>query len=134
MLQCSYKLAKLSAATPEEAIVEKLHGRSFPTSPRNKLHSCHMTKSWPSANLQTYADDTMNALQSKKLSNQQKLALEGKLTKQELETQLFKHIKNTSAPGIDGFTVAWVNEFWPDLCDLCVESVNMLFFPKIELL
>ena len=74
--------------------------------------------------------NVLNALQSKKLSNQQKLALEGKLTKQELETQLFKHMKNTSAPGIDGFTVAWVKEFWPDLSDLCVESVNDCFDKK----
>jgi hypothetical protein len=58
------------------------------------------------------------------LSLQQRLAMEGRLTKQELETQLFKHMKNTSSPGINGFTVAWVKEFWPDLADLCVAAVK----------
>ena len=38
-----------------------------------------------------------------------------------------KHMKNSSAPGIDGFTVAWVKEFWGDLGDICVQAVNDSF-------
>ena len=41
--------------------------------------------------------NVLNALQSKKISNLQRTALEGKLTKQELEHQLMKHMKNSSA-------------------------------------
>ena len=52
--------------------------------------------------------EVLNALQSKKISNLQRTALEGKLMKQ--EHQLMKHMKNSSAPGIDSFTV--VKEFW----------------------
>jgi hypothetical protein len=74
--------------------------------------------------------NVLNALQRKKLSSQQRLAMEGKLTNLELETQLFQHMKNTSAPRIDGFTVAWVKEFWPNLCDLCEASVNDCFDKK----
>ena len=40
-------------------------------------------------------------------------------------------MKNTSAPGIDGFTVAWVKEFWDELSDLCVQAVNDCFDKKI---
>ena len=52
-------------------------------------------------------DDTnvMNALQSKKLKEIDKQKLEGKILKSELSNQLFEHMKNNSAPGIDGFTV-----------------------------
>ena len=39
-------------------------------------------------------------------------------------------MKNTSAPGSDGFTVAWAKEFWNDLRDLCVESVNDCYDKK----
>ena len=66
--------------------------------------------------------NVLNALQSKKISNLQRTALEGKLTKQELEHQLMKHMKNSRAPGIDGFTVAWVKEF-------CVQ-LSMIVLPK----
>jgi hypothetical protein len=51
MLQFSNKPAKRSAATTEEAIVGKMHGKSSPTTPRNKLQACYLTKSGPSANL-----------------------------------------------------------------------------------
>ena len=75
--------------------------------------------------------NVLNAIQSKKMSNLQRTAIEGKLTKQELEHQLMKHMKNTSAPGINGFTVAWVKEFWDELSDLCVQAVNDCFDKKI---
>ena len=37
-----------------------------------------------------------------------------------------KHMKNSSAPGIDGFTVAWVKEFWEELSDLYTLSTTVL--------
>ena len=49
--------------------------------------------------------NVLNALQSKKISNLHRTALEGKHSKEELEYQLMKHMKNSSAPCIDGFTV-----------------------------
>lgn len=33
-------------------------------------------------------------------------------------------MKNNSAPGIDGFTVAWVKTFWHELGDLCTHAIN----------
>ena len=62
-------------------------------------------------------DDTrvMTELQSRVLNEQEKKKLEGKILKSELANQLFEHMKNNSAPGIDGFTVAWVKAFWHDL-------------------
>ena len=62
--------------------------------------------------------NVMDALEKKKLKETQKLLLDGEITKAELEEQLHKHMKNNSAPGIDGFTVAWVKAFWPDLSDM----------------
>ena len=40
---------------------------------------------------------------------------------------MMKHMKNSSAPGIDGFTVAWVKEFWVELSDSCVQAFNACF-------
>ena len=68
--------------------------------------------------------NVMNALQSKKLSEKNKQDLEGKILKTELSNQLFKHMKNNSAPGIDRFTVAWVKTFWHELGDLCTHAIN----------
>ena len=69
----------------------------------------------------------LNELQSRKLSNKDRDELEGMITKAELSTQLFEHMKNNSAPGIDGFMVAWVRHFWGDLADLCVAAVNKCY-------
>ena len=33
-------------------------------------------------------------------------------------------MKPNSAPGIDGFTVAWVRTFWSSLEDFCYQTVN----------
>jgi hypothetical protein len=42
----------------------------------------------------------IDALQRIKISNLLRTDLERKLTKEELEKQIFKHIKNSSTPGI----------------------------------
>ena len=66
----------------------------------------------------------LDALDSRKLTVDERDSLEGEISRDELTNQLFKHMKATSAPGIDGFTVAWVRKFWPDLVDLCYQSIN----------
>ena len=53
----------------------------------------------------------MDELQKRVLTEQQRKGLEGKILKSELANQLFEHMKNNSAPGIDGFTVAWLKAF-----------------------
>jgi hypothetical protein len=78
--------------------------------------------------------DVMDALEQKKLKEDQKQLFEGEITKAELETQLLKHMKNNSAPGIDGFTVAWVKAFWTDLSDICTHAINECYRKKISLL
>ena len=69
----------------------------------------------------------MNELQKRVLTEQQRKGLEGKILKSELANQLFEHMKNNSAPGIDGFTVAWLKAFWHDLGDLCTHAINDCF-------
>ena len=69
-------------------------------------------------------NNVMNALQKKKLNEKNKQELEGKILKSELSNQLFEHMKNNSAPGIDGFTAAWVKTFWHELGDLCTHAIN----------
>ena len=66
----------------------------------------------------------LDALDSRRLTEEERDSLEGEISKDELRTQLFKHMKATSAPGIDGFTVAWVRKFWPDLEDVCFRAIN----------
>ena len=66
----------------------------------------------------------LEVLDSRKLTNEERDSLEGEISRAELKTQLFKHMRPSSAPGIDGFTVAWVRKFWADLEDLCYNAIN----------
>ena len=54
-------------------------------------------------------------------------SLEDGISKAELKNQLFKHMKPTSAPGIDGFTAALLRTFWSDLEDVCHSAINQCY-------
>ena len=69
-------------------------------------------------------DEVIRELNNRKLSEEEKSILEGEITKTEMRNQLFKHMKPNSAPGIDGFTVAWIRTFWGNLEDLCYRTIN----------
>ena len=69
----------------------------------------------------------LDALDSRRLTQEERDSLEGEISKAELKNQLFKHMKPTSAPGIDGFTVAWVRRFWSDLEDVCHSAINQCY-------
>ena len=43
---------------------------------------------------------------------------------EELHEALFKHMKGSSSPGPDGFTVNWLRQFWPEMKDLTREALN----------
>ena len=68
----------------------------------------------------------LDELNKRKLSADERETMEGAITKKELSTQLLDnhHMKANSAPGLDGFTLAWLRHFWADLSDLCVSAVN----------
>ena len=51
-------------------------------------------------------------LNSKALTNEESESIEGEITLTELNHVLFKKMKGTTAPGIDGFTVNWLRKFW----------------------
>jgi len=50
-----------------------------------------------------------------KILQQEFLEIEGKLTDFELTDTLMNSMNGASAQGIDGFTVAWLRQFWPKL-------------------
>ena len=59
-------------------------------------------------------DDTLPSayISNIALSDAERDRAEGEITMQELEYSLFKKMKGSSAPGIDGFTVNWLRKFW----------------------
>ena len=68
----------------------------------------------------------LDELNRRKLSTDERETMEGAITKKELSTQLAEnhHMKANSAPGLDGFMVAWVKHFWGNLAELCVYALN----------
>ena len=54
-------------------------------------------------------------LNSKALTNEESESMEGEITLTELIHALFKKMKGSSAPRIDGFTLYWLRKFWDSL-------------------
>ena len=50
--------------------------------------------------------------------------LEGEISEEELKYCLFHKMKGGSAPGIDGFTVSWLRQFWFELGSLTTQAIN----------
>ena len=72
-------------------------------------------------------DEVIKELNKRKLTDEERDSLEGPISKEEMYTQLYKHMKPHSAPGIDGFTVDWVRTHWDDLSDLAYMAVNACY-------
>ena len=53
--------------------------------------------------------------------------MEGPLSDVELTDTLMNSMKGASAPGIDGFTVAWLRQFWPHLRTLVRMALNEMY-------
>ena len=53
--------------------------------------------------------------------------MEGLLTIDELTNSLFNHMKGSSSPGIDGFTVNHLRTFWNDLKHITKDALNCSF-------
>ena len=62
-----------------------------------------------------------------KISNEEFLKMEGLLTEEELTDTLMNFMKGASAPGIDGFTVKWLRQFWPELKTLVRLALNKMY-------
>ena len=69
----------------------------------------------------------LEELKKRQLSYTQALTMEGLLTHHELTTALFKHMKGSSSPGIDGFTVNHLRAFWNDLGHITTDAINCSF-------
>ena len=53
--------------------------------------------------------------------------MEGQLSDFELTDTLMNSMNGASAPGIDGFTVAWLRQFWPQLRMLVRMALNEMY-------
>ena len=63
-------------------------------------------------------------LNRRKLSDAKRDSLEGQITLEELTSALHEDMKGSSVPGIDGFTVNFIREFWSPLGCLVRDAVN----------
>ena len=63
-------------------------------------------------------------LKNRAIPNDIRKAMEGVITEEELKTCLFKNMKPKLAPGLDGFTVAWLRKFWFELAKLSTLAIN----------
>ena len=73
----------------------------------------------------------METLARRKLSRTEAMEMEGLLTMEELTTALFEHMKGSSSPGIDGFTVNHLRTLWHDLGHLTKDALNSSFGNKL---
>ena len=62
-----------------------------------------------------------------KITEQEFHEMEGKLSDFELTDTLMNSMNGASAPGIDGFTVAWLRQFWPQLRTLVRMALNEMY-------
>ena len=69
----------------------------------------------------------MEELQKRKVTPQKAQNMEGLLTTHELTNSLFKHMKGSSSPGIDGFTVNHLRTFWYELQHITCDALNCSF-------
>ena len=66
----------------------------------------------------------MTHLKLRRLPDHQASRLEGEIREEELKYCLFNKMKGGSAPGIDGFTVSWLRQFWFELGPLTTMAIN----------
>ena len=66
----------------------------------------------------------MTHLKLRRLPDHQASRLEGEIREEELKHCLFNKMKGGSAPGIDGFTVSWLRQFWFELGPLTTMAIN----------
>ena len=66
----------------------------------------------------------MEYLRSKALTQDESNKIEGEITMAELEFALFKKMKGSSAPGIDGFQVNWLRKFWASFKLVTFYAIN----------
>ena len=69
----------------------------------------------------------MTHLKLRRLPDHQASRLEGEIREEELKHCLFNKMKGGSAPGIDGFTVSWLRQFWFELGPLTTMAINECF-------
>merc|ERR1711872_1075772 len=63
-------------------------------------------------------------LNSKALTNKESKSMEDEITLTELNHALFKKMKGSSAPGIDGFTINWLRKLWDNLKMVTLNAIN----------
>ena len=69
-------------------------------------------------------DHILQIYKDRSLSAEERDALESPITVEELRVQLFHYMKPHSSPGCDGFTVSWLQQFFPILGPLIAKVFN----------
>ena len=67
--------------------------------------------------------DLFNKINIPKLTDSEKELLEKPLSKQEI-VDVIKSMKTNKAPGFDGLPIEFYVVFWPDICDMLLDSFN----------
>ena len=63
-------------------------------------------------------------LQNRRIPQEMSDNMEGMIDVQQLTNALEKRLKPSSAPGLDGLTVAWIKVFWPELKLIVTNAIN----------
>ena len=74
-----------------------------------------------------YTEEILKGINIPKLSEEDKISMEGELTFVEMQSSL-KKMTNITSPGNDGFTVELFKFFWRDLGHFLVRSFNYAFY------
>ena len=70
------------------------------------------------------SDDDLN---SKVLTEEESNKVKGEIPLDELQYILFMKMKESSAPGINGFTINWLRKFWSSLKLVIPNTINELY-------
>ena len=58
------------------------------------------------------------------LTEEKSSKIEGKITLEEIQYGLFTKMRDSSAPGIDGFTFNWLRKFWSSFKTVTLNVIN----------
>ena len=79
--------------------------------------------------IQGCGNDTMPSEQliNRTLTDEERDKIEGEIMLDKMQYALFKKMKGSSAPGIDGFTVNWLQKFWSSLKLVTLNVINKCY-------
>ena len=71
-------------------------------------------------------------LTNRTLTDEERDKIEGEITLDEMQYALFKKMKGSSAPGIDGFTMNWIRKYCYILKLVTLNAINEYYRTGME--